>query len=63
MKLTEQERGMGLMVVTCSCCGNIYKAHQMNNSLAYNLTPNFGCSKCQGILPKENMAERQAKAL
>lgn len=49
MKLTEQEKQMGLVVVTCKCCGEVHKAHKMQNSCAYSLTPNYGCDKCQGI--------------
>ena len=52
MKLSEQEIGMGLMIVVCKCCGNVYKAHGLSNALAYNLTPNFGCEKCQGFAPE-----------
>lgn len=49
MILTDQERGMGLLVVTCLCCGNVYKAHQMSNALSYSLIPNYGCEKCKGV--------------
>lgn len=49
MKLTDQEKGMGLIITKCKCCGNVYKAHQITNALAYSLTPNYGCPKCQGV--------------
>jgi len=63
MRLTEQEIGMGLMVITCKCCGNVHKAHKMSNALAYSLTPNFGCNKCQGIVPAERNIAAQARAV
>jgi len=55
MRLTDQERGMGYLVATCKCCGNIYKTHQMANSLIFSMTPGFGCGECQGVLPKSNI--------
>lgn len=61
MRLTEQERGMGLVVATCKCCGNVYKTHQMANSLTHGMTPNFGCSECQGVPPKSNI-QRQGES-
>ena len=48
MELTQDERNSGLLIVKCRCCGNEYKAHQLSNSLAYSLTPNYGCYKCKG---------------
>ena len=63
MNLTEQEIGMGLMVVTCKCCGNVHKAHKQMNACSYSLTPNFGCAKCQGVVPKSRMIAAQAKAV
>lgn len=49
MKLTDQEVGLGLVVVTCKCCGEVYKAHGLQNACTYGATPNYGCDKCQGI--------------
>ena len=63
MKLTEQEIGMGLVAVTCKCCGNEYKAHMISNALSYSLTPNFGCDKCQGIVPEELKVKLQREAI
>ena len=63
MKLTEQERGMGLVVVTCLCCGEVYKAHQQENACGYSLTPNFGCRKCQGVVPEIDRIKAQRAAL
>ena len=61
MQLTEQEIGIGLMVVTCKCCGHVYKAHQAMNACSYSLNPNFGCIKCQGIVPKSRLIAAQAR--
>ena len=58
MKLTEQERGLGLVVVTCTCCGNVHKAHEMNNACSYSLRPNYGCNECQGIPRKATQADQ-----
>ena len=63
MGLTEQEIGMGLLVVTCKCCGNEYKAHMASNSLTYSFTPNYGCSKCQGVMPESVRIAAQRQAL
>lgn len=65
MKLTEQEIGMGLILVTCACCGEVNKAHKMNNACSFSLTPNYGCCKCQGIPPKgeEKMASSTAQPM
>lgn len=52
MVLTQQEKDLGIIAVTCKCCGNAYKAHGIMNACSHSLTPNFGCEKCQGI-PKE----------
>ena len=49
MLLTDQEIGMGIMVVSCKCCGNVYKAHSTANACTYSLIPNFGCPKCLGV--------------
>ncbi len=49
MEITDQEIGMGVIVVTCKCCGNVYKAHQLSNACAYSMTPNYGCEKCKGV--------------
>lgn len=54
MKLTEQEVGMGLIVVTCLCCDNVYKAHELSCSFGFNgLARNYKCRKCQGIKPED----------
>jgi hypothetical protein len=63
MRLTEQEVGIGLMIVTCKCCGEVYKAHIQMNACTYSLNPNFGCDKCQGVVPNSRMIAAQAKAL
>jgi hypothetical protein len=63
MKLTDQERGMGLMVVTCKCCGNEHKAHGAMNACSYSMTPNFGCDKCQGVVPKSKLIELQQQSI
>lgn len=63
MKLTEQERGQGILVVTCKCCGNVYKAHELSNACSYSLTPNFGCRECQGVVPSQDLAEAQRDGL
>ncbi len=62
MELSEQEKGMGLMIVTCTCCGNVHKAHQASNALTYSLTPNYGCMKCQGIPLKPSQADQGVTA-
>lgn len=59
MKLTSQEVAMGCIVVTCSCCGNVYKTHKLANSLVYSLRPGFGCYKCQGVAPEADAATMQ----
>ena len=51
MTLTDQEIGMGIVIATCKCCGNVYKTHKLSNACNYSLTPNFGCDECQGIVP------------
>ena len=48
MNLSKKEIGMGLVVVTCSCCGNVHKAHKTSNACAYG-PPNYGCYQCQGM--------------
>ena len=53
MNLSQQEIGLGLIVVTCTCCGNVHKAHKMNNACSYSLRPNYGCNACQGIPPRQ----------
>lgn len=63
MNLTEQEIEMGLMVVTCKCCGSAHKAHKEMNACSYSFTPNFGCAKCQGVTPKNRVIAAQAKGL
>ncbi len=56
MNLSEQEIRMGLMVVRCTCCGNIHKAHGMQNACSYSIQPNYGCEKCQGIPEKADQS-------
>ena len=63
MELTKQEIGMGLVVATCTCCGNVYKTHGMVNACFYSTNPGFGCSKCQGIARGESNYERQRRGL
>jgi len=53
MRLTPQDIGVGLMVVTCKCCGNVYKTHESCNALAYSLISNFGCHECTGLIKNE----------
>jgi RNase P subunit RPR2 len=49
VELTEREKGMGLMIVTCLCCGETYKTQEANNAMTFSLTPNYGCAKCKGV--------------
>ena len=58
MKLSEQEAGMGLVIVRCTCCGNVHKAHQMSNACSYSLQPNYGCDDCKGIPNVTTQQER-----
>lgn len=46
-----------LITVTCKRCGNVYKAHRMENALKYSHIPNYGCDACMG--PYEDFKHKQ----
>ena len=62
MNLTDQEKNMGLIIVRCKCCASTYKTHGRANALPYGLTPGYGCSKCQGVVPDDLKAKLQRNA-
>ena len=60
MNLSQQEIGMGLIIATCTCCGNVHKAQKMQNACSYSLRPNYGCNACQGIPPRQSQRDQMS---